>query len=58
MFIIGNYLYIFLFFGTDKKNYRIPVLLNCGHDLCRICFKFMSKTNKSIICEICQAHTM
>ncbi|XP_050437515.1 RING finger protein 17 isoform X2 [Adelges cooleyi] len=36
---------------------KIPLLLKCGHDMCRNCVKFLSKRSPVITCCICeQAH--
>lgn len=34
------------------------MLLNCGHDMCKNCLKFLFKRNRQVICEICQTDSM
>ncbi|XP_029343663.1 tripartite motif-containing protein 29 isoform X1 [Acyrthosiphon pisum] len=49
-----------------KTNYQIgdvygpknPMLLVCGHDMCRHCIKYLYKKNKQVICKVCQADCM
>lgn len=47
---------IFIFF-TDIHGSMVPILLNCGHDMCKKCLKYVYKTNKQIICPVCRACT-
>ena len=39
-----------------KYNYnltsRIPLIISCGHSICRKCLIYISKKNNKIICEI------
>jgi len=41
--------------GGDIFGPKIPMLLNCGHDMCRNCIKFLFRKSKQISCEVCQA---
>lgn len=40
----------------DTNGTKVPMLLNCGHDMCQNCIQFMYKKNKNIICEVCQTN--
>lgn len=40
-------------FIIDTRGPNVPLLLKCGHDMCRSCLKFMYKKNKQITCEVC-----
>ncbi|XP_025195551.1 RING finger protein 17-like isoform X2 [Melanaphis sacchari] len=38
----------------DVNGSKVPMLLACGHDMCRSCIKFMFRKKKQVICEICK----
>uniref|UniRef100_A0A2S2QI16 Protein wech n=1 Tax=Sipha flava TaxID=143950 RepID=A0A2S2QI16_9HEMI len=39
----------------DSNKFKIPMLLNCGHDLCKGCLNYQFKKDKKVICDVCNA---
>lgn len=49
---------IYFSFIIDVYAPKNPMLLVCGHDMCRNCIKYLYKKNKQVICKVCQADCM
>jgi len=49
---------IYLLFIIDAHGPKIPMLLACGHDMCRNCIKYLYRKNKRVICKVCQTDIM
>ncbi|XP_050532840.1 RING finger protein 17 isoform X2 [Daktulosphaira vitifoliae] len=42
------------YYVGDINGPKIPLLLKCGHDMCRNCVKFLYKRNSEVTCFICE----